>query len=43
MDKLKELDEVAYVRFASVYRQFKDVRDFVDELKPMLRQQDKKK
>jgi transcriptional repressor NrdR len=43
MDKLKDLDEVAYVRFASVYRRFKDVRDFVDELKPMLKQQDKKK
>jgi transcriptional repressor NrdR len=27
---------VAYVRFASVYRQFQDVRDFVDELEPML-------
>ena len=40
MDRLKELDQVAYVRFASVYRQFKDVRDFVDELKPMLQQND---
>jgi len=36
MDHLRELDEVAYVRFASVYRQFKDVRDFVEELQPML-------
>jgi transcriptional repressor NrdR len=36
MEHLAELDQVAYVRFASVYRQFKDVRDFVDELKPML-------
>jgi transcriptional repressor NrdR len=36
MAHLKKLDEVAFVRFASVYRQFKDVRDFVDELKPML-------
>ena len=36
MQHLKELDQVAYVRFASVYRQFKDVHDFVDELKPML-------
>lgn len=43
MEKLKELDEVAYVRFASVYRRFKDVRDFVDELKPMLKQQGGKK
>jgi transcriptional repressor NrdR len=33
MQHLRELDEVAYVRFASVYRQFKDVRDFVDELR----------
>jgi len=36
MQRLRTLDEVAYVRFASVYRQFKDVRDFVDELQPML-------
>ncbi|MEG1994686.1 MAG: transcriptional regulator NrdR, partial [Oscillospiraceae bacterium] len=32
MDKLKEIDEVAYVRFASVYRQFKDINTFMDEL-----------
>ena len=32
MDKLKEIDEVAYVRFASVYRQFRDVNSFMDEL-----------
>lgn len=38
MIRLRELDQVAYVRFASVYRQFKDVKDFVDELEPMLRQ-----
>jgi transcriptional repressor NrdR len=38
MSRLRELDQVAYVRFASVYRQFKDVRDFVEELEPMLRQ-----
>jgi len=37
MDRLRELDEVAYVRFASVYREFRDVRDFVDELQPMLK------
>lgn len=43
MDRLKQLDQVAYVRFASVYRQFKDVRDFVDELKPMLKQNEAKK
>lgn len=36
MGKLKDLDEVAYVRFASVYRQFKDVNSFMDELKKML-------
>lgn len=33
MDKLKEFDAVAYVRFASVYREFKDVNTFMDELK----------
>jgi transcriptional repressor NrdR len=36
MDRLKELDAVAYVRFASVYREFKDVNTFMDELKKML-------
>ncbi len=36
MKQLGKLDEVAYVRFASVYRQFKDVRDFVEELRSML-------
>ncbi|MCP4641948.1 MAG: transcriptional repressor NrdR [bacterium] len=36
MDRLKRLDEVAYVRFASVYRQFKDLNEFMDELKGML-------
>ena len=36
MNKLKELDAVAYVRFASVYREFKDVNTFMDELKKML-------
>ncbi|MFO7557707.1 MAG: transcriptional regulator NrdR [Desulfobacterales bacterium] len=36
MDKLHELDDVAYVRFASVYREFKDVNDFVSELKNLL-------
>ena len=36
MDKLKELDAVAYVRFASVYREFKDVNTFMDELKKIL-------
>ncbi len=36
MDKLKDLDEVAYVRFASVYRAFKDVNTFMDELQKIL-------
>lgn len=36
MDRLKELDEVAYVRFASVYRQFKDITTFRDELNKLL-------
>ncbi len=36
MDRLKNLDEVAYVRFASVYRQFKDLNEFMSELKLML-------
>ena len=37
MDKLKDLDEVAYVRFASVYREFKDVNTFMDEIKKYLK------
>ncbi|MBW1988026.1 MAG: transcriptional repressor NrdR [Deltaproteobacteria bacterium] len=37
--RLRQLDEVAYVRFASVYREFKDVKDFVAELKTMLDKQ----
>lgn len=36
MAKLHEMDKVAYVRFASVYREFKDVNDFVNELKTLL-------
>ena len=36
MDKIKDLDSVAYVRFASVYREFKDVNTFMDELKKIL-------
>ncbi len=36
MEKLKEIDEVAYVRFASVYRQFKDVGTFLDELERLI-------
>ncbi len=37
MDKLKDVDEVAYVRFASVYRQFKDINTFMDELNTLLK------
>ena len=36
MEKLREADEVAYVRFASVYRQFKDIQTFMEELKKLL-------
>ena len=36
MNRLKEMDDVAYVRFASVYRQFKDINAFMDEVKKML-------
>ncbi|MFH7319244.1 transcriptional regulator NrdR [Desulfurivibrio sp. D14AmB] len=36
MDGLRQIDEVAYVRFASVYRQFKDLNEFMQELKSML-------
>jgi transcriptional repressor NrdR len=36
MQQLAKLDQVAYVRFASVYREFKDARDFVEELQPIL-------
>jgi len=38
MDKLKELDKVAYVRFASVYREFKDVMEFKQELETLLKE-----
>ena len=41
MDGLKELDEVAYIRFASVYRQFKDVQSFMQELQQLLDAQKK--
>lgn len=37
MKELRELDQVAYVRFASVYRAFKDVSEFITELQPMLK------
>ncbi|MBE6750557.1 MAG: transcriptional regulator NrdR [Ruminococcaceae bacterium] len=38
MDKLKKIDEVAYVRFASVYRQFKDINTFMSELNKLLKE-----
>ena len=41
MDKLKDIDEVAYVRFASVYRQFKDINTFMNELNKLLTKQEK--
>ncbi|KYD21624.1 MAG: transcriptional regulator NrdR [Caldibacillus debilis] len=41
MDKLVDIDEVAYVRFASVYRQFKDINVFMEELKEMLKKERK--
>ena len=37
MERLRKLDQVAYVRFASVYREFKDVGTFMDELKKLLK------
>ena len=42
MAQLKKLDKVAYVRFASVYLDFKDVREFMDELKGLLKDRAKK-
>jgi len=42
MEKLKSLDDVAYVRFASVYRQFRDVEQFMTELKVMLNKEKQK-
>lgn len=41
MEKLKSLDKVAYVRFASVYREFKDVNEFMDEVKTLFRARSK--
>jgi len=43
MDALHEIDEVAYVRFASVYRQFKDINEFMAELKDILAESGAKK
>ena len=42
MQHLRDLDEVAFVRFASVYREFKDVTDFVNELQPMLAEKNRR-
>ena len=42
MERLKGLDEVAYVRFASVYRSFKDINTFMNELEALLKEQKKK-
>ena len=36
MDRLKAIDEVSYVRFASVYREFKDINTFLDEIKGLM-------
>jgi transcriptional repressor NrdR len=38
MERLKRIDEVSYVRFASVYRQFKDIGSFMDELKKLIKE-----
>jgi transcriptional repressor NrdR len=40
MEELKKLDQVAYVRFASVYREFKDVSQFLEELRPFIEKHD---
>ncbi|HLO10944.1 MAG TPA: transcriptional regulator NrdR [Pseudoneobacillus sp.] len=42
MDRLAKVDEVAYVRFASVYRQFKDINVFIDELKELIKREQSK-
>jgi transcriptional regulator NrdR family protein len=42
MQKLKAVDQVAYVRFASVYREFKDINTFVDEIGKLLKSQESK-
>ena len=41
MSELKRVDQVAYVRFASVYREFKDIHEFMEELRPMLEKEKK--
>ena len=43
MEHLQKLDQVAYVRFASVYRQFKDINQFMDEVKGLIKESDKAK
>jgi transcriptional repressor NrdR len=43
MQHLSKLDQVAYVRFASVYREFQDAHDFVEELEPMLEEENDKR
>lgn len=43
MEKLIDLDEVAYIRFASVYRQFKDIHDFIDEVNRSTRREERGK
>ena len=43
MDRLAKIDEVAYVRFASVYRQFKDINVFIEEIKDIIQRQTEKK
>lgn len=42
MERLSQIDEVAYVRFASVYRQFKDINVFIEELKDLIKHEDEK-
>jgi transcriptional repressor NrdR len=42
MDKLKDLNEVAYVRFAAIYREFKDVNTFMSELKKLKKEVENK-
>lgn len=42
MQHLRRIDQVAFVRFASVYREFKDARDFVEEVGPMLAESDRR-
>ena len=43
MDRLSKIDEVSYVRFASVYRQFKDINVFIDELRELIEKQSKER